>query len=229
MEGEEIEGHEESSGKLNMGITKNKEMAAQEQTAEETLQEQEAPEAEVAETEEDSEVDTLKESVESLKQENSELKNQYLRKHADFENYRKRMAREKADSVRYGNQELLKDLIEIIDNFDRAIKSSSDSQDFDSFKEGISMIEQQFTGMLESKWGLAKMICAGKEYDPNSHEALMMEEREDIEVPTVLEDFQAGYTLHDRVLRPAKVKVGKPSASAAGAHSEQKPNEASEA
>ncbi|MDC7234357.1 MAG: nucleotide exchange factor GrpE [Spirochaetales bacterium] len=156
--------------------------------------------------------DTLQDTVEALKQENSELKDQYLRKHADFENYRKRMAREKADSVKYGNQELLKDLIEVIDNFDRAIKSSADSQDFDSFKEGISMIEQQFTGMLESKWGLTKMNCTGSEYDPNSHEALMMEETPDIEVPTVLEDFQAGYTLHDRVLRPAKVKVGKPAA-----------------
>jgi molecular chaperone GrpE len=56
------------------------------------------------------------------------------------------------------------------------------------------------------------MACTGDEYDPNSHEALMMEESAEIEVPTVLEDFQAGYTLHDRVLRPAKVKVGKPSA-----------------
>lgn len=174
----------------------------------------EADESIEAEAEEKSDEELLQESVEALKQENSELKDQYLRKHADFENYRKRMAKEKADSVRYGNQELLKDLIEVIDNFDRAIKSSADSNDFDSFKEGISMIEQQFTGMLESKWGLTKMNCTGSEYDPNSHEALMMEEASDIEVPTVMEDFQAGYTLHDRVLRPAKVKVGKPAAAA---------------
>ena len=143
------------------------------------------------------------------------MKDQYLRKHADFENYRKRMAREKSDSVKYGNQELLKDLIEVIDNFDRAIKSAADSQDFDSFREGISMIEQQFTGMLQSKWGLEKMECEGAEYDPNSHEALMMEESEELEVPTVLEDFQAGYKLYERVLRPAKVKVGKPAPAAA--------------
>ena len=162
-----------------------------------------------------SEEELLKQELENLKNENSELKNQYLRKHADFENYRKRMAREKADSVKYGNQELLKDLIEIIDNFDRAIKSAADSQDFDAFRDGISMIEQQFTGMLQSKWGLEKMDCQGAEYDPNAHEALMMEESEDLEVPTVLEDFQAGYRLHDRVLRPAKVKVGKPAVPAA--------------
>ncbi len=168
-----------------------------------------------------SEEGKLREELEALKNENSELKNQYLRKHADFENYRKRMAREKADSIKYGNQELLKDLIEIIDNFDRAIKSAADSQDFDSFREGISMIEQQFTGMLQSKWGLEKMDCQGVEYDPNAHEALMMEEVEDLKVPTVMEDFQAGYKLHDRVLRPAKVKVGKP-ASPAPASTEDK-------
>ena len=182
--------------------------------AEQDVQE-ETDEEESAEEEAPSELEQLKEELEFLKQENSELKNQYLRKHADFENYRKRMAREKADSVKYGNQELLKDLIEVIDNFDRAIKSAADSQDFDSFREGISMTEQHFTGMLQSKWGLEKMNCVGVEYDPNSHEALMMEESEDLEVPTVVEDFQAGYRLHDRVLRPAKVKVGKPAAPAA--------------
>ena len=162
--------------------------------------------------EEENGQEELQSAFDDLKQENSELKDQYLRKHADFENYRKRMAREKADSVKYGNQELLKDLIEVIDNFDRAIKSAQDSQDFNSFRDGISMIEQQFTGMLESKWGLKKMACTGVEYDPNSHEALMMEESAEVDVPTVLEDFQAGYMLHERVLRPAKVKVGKPAA-----------------
>ena len=194
-------------------------LAEAKETADETVQNQDtdADNAGASDSEEKSELEILSEQVDSLKDENSELKNQYLRKHADFENYRKRMAREKADSVKYGNQELLKDLIEVIDNFDRAIKSSADSQDFDSFKQGISMIEQQFTGMLESKWGLTKMSCTGSEYDPNSHEALMMEEAPGIEVPTVLEDFQAGYTLHDRVLRPAKVKVGKPAASSPAA------------
>ncbi len=202
------------------------EETAEESVVEETVQNEAAESRETpsgeeildeqnSEEEELSEEELLKQELENLKNENSELKNQYLRKHADFENYRKRMAREKADSVKYGNQELLKDLIEIIDNFDRAIKSAADSQDFDAFRDGIGMIEQQFTGMLQSKWGLEKMDCQGAEYDPNSHEALMMEESADLEVPTVLEDFQAGYRLHDRVLRPAKVKVGKPAAPAA--------------
>lgn len=207
----------------NTGEEAREEEVPVEASAEGTEQEQQSAAYEVrdedgqdeAGEDEPSESDELAAELEALKKENSELKDQYLRKHADFENYRKRMAREKADSVKYGNQELLKDLIEVIDNFDRAIKSAADSQDFDSFREGIGMIEQQFTGMLQSKWGLEKMECRGVEYDPNFHEALMMEESAELEVPTVMEDFQAGYTLHDRVLRPAKVKVGKPAAPAA--------------
>ncbi|MDA3810348.1 MAG: nucleotide exchange factor GrpE [Spirochaetaceae bacterium] len=152
----------------------------------------------------------LEAEIEKLKEENSTLKNQYLRKHADFENFRRRMNKEKQDSIKYGNQGLLKDLIEVIDNFERAIKTSSDSQDMESFREGITMIEQQFTNMLKTSWGLEKIEAVGQEFDANIHEALMMEDSEEIEVNTVLEDFQTGYKLLDRVIRPTKVKVAKP-------------------
>ena len=74
------------------------------------------------------------------------------------------------------------------------------------------MIEQQFTNMLKTKWGLEKIEAAGQEFDANLHEALMMEDSEEHDVTTVLEDFQTGYKLHDRVIRPSKVKVAKPAA-----------------
>jgi len=152
----------------------------------------------------------LEAEIEKLKEENSTLKDQYLRKHADFENFRRRMNKEKQDSIKYGNQGLLKDLVEVIDNFERAIKASSDSQDMESFREGIAMIEQQFTNMLKTNWGLEKIDAVGQEFDANMHEALMMEDSEEVDVNTVLEDFQTGYMLRDRVLRPTKVKVAKP-------------------
>ena len=152
----------------------------------------------------------LEAEIEKLKEENSSLKDQYLRKHADFENFRRRMNKEKQDSIKYGNQGLLKDLIEVIDNFERAIKTSNDSQDMESFREGIAMIEQQFTNMLKTSWGLEKIEAVGQEFDANMHEALMMEDSEEHEVTVVLEDFQTGYKLRDRVLRPSKVKVAKP-------------------
>lgn len=156
------------------------------------------------------ELDGLKKELDALKGENSDLKDQYLRKSADFENYRKRMAKEKQDAVRYGNQELLKDLLEVIDNFERALKAGSASQDFEGFRDGIAMTEQHFTQLLASRWGLKRIEAENEEFNPELHEALYQESCEGLTVPTVMEILQTGYILHDRVLRPAKVKVGVP-------------------
>ena len=156
------------------------------------------------------ELEQLREKVKSLEEENSDLKEQYLRKQADFENYRKRMTREKEGFASYANKQLLLDLIPIIDDFERAIKSAEESKDFDSFHDGILLIEKQFTSMLERKWGLKRFESEGEEFDPQKHEAVMTEESADHDTSTVLEDFQKGYFLHDKVLRPSKVKVSVP-------------------
>ncbi|MCK5156841.1 MAG: nucleotide exchange factor GrpE [Spirochaetales bacterium] len=145
-----------------------------------------------------------------LENENSELKDQLLRKQADFDNFRKRIFREKEEAIKYANSNLLSDLVSVIDDFERAIGSAEDSDDFDSFLSGFRLIEKQFVGMLERNWGLKRMETVGKEFDPQEHEALMMEECEDCSTQTVIEDYQKGYFLHDRVLRHAKVKVGIP-------------------
>jgi len=155
-------------------------------------------------------IEDLNAQIDALKAENSELKNQYLRKQADFENFRKRMQREKQDSIKYANSNLLQDLVTIIDDFERAIRSSEESRDFESFHSGIKMIEHQFVNMLERKYGLTRMESEGKEFDPQQHEAINMEETPDVEVQTVVEDYQKGYMLNDRVLRHAKVKVAIP-------------------
>jgi molecular chaperone GrpE len=152
----------------------------------------------------------LKARVQELEHENSELKDQYLRKQADFENFRKRMAREKADAIAYANKQLLLDIVQIIDDFERAIKSAEESRDFDSFHEGVALIEKQFTSMLERKWGLRRFDSEGEEFDPQKHEAVMTDEAGDHEKPVVLEDYQKGYFLNDKVLRSAKVKVAVP-------------------
>lgn len=148
--------------------------------------------------------------IKELEAEIEEQKANYLRKHADFENFRRRLIKEKSDSIKHANESLISDLIEVIDNFDRALLSANDSEDFKSFKEGIEMIEKQFKGMLSSNWGLSRIESVGKEFDPQIHEAMFMEDAEDVEVPTVSEEFQSGYMLHDKVLRAPKVKVKKP-------------------
>lgn len=153
---------------------------------------------------------SLEEQIANLERESSELKDQYLRKQADFENYRRRMTRDKEDAVSYANQQLLLDLTSVIDDFERAIKSAEESRDYDAFHNGIVLIEKQLTSMLERKWGLKRFDAEGETFDPQKHEAVMSEPREDHEESTVLEDFQKGYMLHDRVLRSAKVKVSMP-------------------
>lgn len=151
--------------------------------------------------------------IAELEAENTDLKDQYLRKQADFENYRRRMSREKEDAVAYANQQLLLDLTSVIDDFERAIRSAEESRDYDSFHDGVVLIERQLTSMLERKWGLTRFDSDGETFDPQRHEAVTTEERDGGEPSLVLEEYQKGYLLHDRVLRTAKVKVSVPAPS----------------
>lgn len=155
-------------------------------------------------------IQILTKRLSELEQENSELKDQFLRKSADFENFRKRINREKEEAIAFANRELLEDLLPIIDDFERAIKSAEESKDFDAFLEGVALIEKQFTSMLERKWGLTRFDSEGQEFDPQRHEAVTSQEGEPGSTPTVVEDYQKGYLLRDRVLRSAKVKVALP-------------------
>ncbi len=186
----------------------------QQSTPESNLDQQEAstaaetPQADVEET---AELEKLRTQIGELEAENSELKDRYLRKQADFENFRKRSIREREETVAYSNQQLLNDLVTVIDDFERAIKSAEESRDFDSFHDGIVLIEKQLITMLERKWGLKRFDSEGEEFDPQKHEAVLSEPSEEYEHPTVLEDLQKGYFLNDRVLRSAKVKVAMPS------------------
>ena len=152
----------------------------------------------------------LAERIAELEAENSELKDQYLRKQAEFENFRKRLNRDKEDGIAFANKQLLLDLVTIIDDFERAIQSAGESRDFDSFHNGVALIEKQFTGMLERKWGLKRFDSTGEPFDPQKHEALTTEAVADHDESKVLEDYQKGYLLHDKVLRSAKVKVSVP-------------------
>ncbi len=174
----------------------------------EAEQEQDSKEKEIKQDISPEEV--LQERNRELENEVASLKDQMLRKQAELDNFRKRILKDKEEAIKYANANLLIDLITIIDDFERAIQSSSSSRDFDSFHSGIELIEKQFTGMLEKKWGLTRIVSVGEEFDPQKHEAIGMEESTEYDIETVLEDYQKGYILQDRVLRPAKVKVAVP-------------------
>jgi molecular chaperone GrpE len=144
----------------------------------------------------------------------AEAKDQFLRKAADFENFRKRMNREKQDAIDFANQSLLLDLIPILDDFDRALRSAESSQDFNALYEGVGMIAKRLSSTLDGKWGLKGYSSTGMAFDPNFHEALMMEKSSAVSEQTVQMDLLRGYTLKDRVIRSAKVKVLVPDPSA---------------
>jgi molecular chaperone GrpE len=139
------------------------------------------------------------------------LKDQFLRKAADFENYRKRSIKEKSEAIDYANQNLLLDLISLLDDFDRAIAAAENAgktvSDFDNLKEGVKITAQRLYSVLETKWGLRRFDSAGAVFDPERHEALASELSADVQEAIVQDDFVKGYTLKERVIRPAKVKV----------------------
>lgn len=139
----------------------------------------------------------------ALRQENQDLKNRYLRTLADFDNLRKRTEREKADFFRYATAAVLKDLLPALDNFDRGLEHSDAD---DEFHKGVELIYKQLYDVLY-KHGLRPIDEVGVHFDPNIHEAVVREEDASVPSHSVTAILQKGYFLHDRLLRPALVKV----------------------
>jgi molecular chaperone GrpE len=132
----------------------------------------------------------------------------YVRAVAELDNYRKRAVREKADAIQYGNENLLRDILPLVDGMDRALEHACNSDDFDAFRKGLKLLQEQLLGCLQ-KHGVEKIDTAGKEFDPHIHEAMMQVESAQHEESKVVGEFEKGYLLRGRLLRPAKVSVCK--------------------
>jgi molecular chaperone GrpE len=142
-----------------------------------------------------------------LSEDAAKYKDQYVRLYAEFENARKRMDREKQDFVRYANEGLIIEFLTIMDNLERSVESArANHQDYTAFVKGIEMVMAHIHDMLK-KNGVKPIEAKGKMFDPHSHEVLMQEESDNFEEGIVLEEFQKGYCLGDRIVRTAKVKV----------------------
>lgn len=151
----------------------------------------------------------LEERIETLEDEKEQFKNEYLRKSAEFENYKKRMRKEMDDFRVLANKDLVEKMIPILNNYDRAIKTSGESKNFEAIYEGLKIINSELHSMLE-EFNVHPIEAEGKEFDPNLHEALMMEERDDVEFDnTVVQEFEKGYIMGDYIIKHSKVKVGK--------------------
>lgn len=135
----------------------------------------------------------------------AELTHMLQRLQADFENYKKRIDREKSDYATYLNVSLIKKLLPLVDNFDIALKNTESK---DEFIKGMDLIYVQFIDMLKNE-NVERIESVGKPFDPHNHQALMAEDKKGTKSNIVIEEFQAGYKLKDRVIRPAKVKISK--------------------
>lgn len=172
-------------------------------STEETKEETESPKEEKKEP-------SLEEKYSTLEKENAELKDQLLRRAADFDNYRKRMIKEKAETAEYANANLLGDLLESLDNFDRTVEASATATDVKSISDGIKMINNNLVKMLEDKYGLKGYGVEGDEFNPEEHEAIGRIEEEGVEKQTLKQVYLKGYKLKDRIIRHAKVMVSVP-------------------
>ncbi len=136
------------------------------------------------------------------------LQDKYLRLAAEFENYKRLAQREQSESIRFGNESLLKNLLPIIDNLERAIQCAKDAGTGGPLLEGVELTHKQFLETV-SKLGVRQICSKGNPFDPAVHQAVTQVESESEAPNTVVEEFQKGYFLHDRILRPAMVSVAK--------------------
>lgn len=147
----------------------------------------------------------LEKEVEILKKEIKELREHSLRQMADFENYRKQLDREREEFMEYANEKLITQLLEVIDNFERALPILKENDPESA--HGIEMVYKQLVQILE-KSGLRRIEAIGKKFDPYYHEVFLQEESDEPE-GTIIEELQKGYMLNSKVIRHSKVKVSK--------------------
>lgn len=172
------------------------------ETNNEEIKENDAPEVSAEETEanvDNSDFDKLKEDFDKLN-------NQYLRLAADFDNYRKRQETERESLLKFGAENALKKLIEVLDNFERGQKALENVDDCQKVKESFGLVHKQVVETL-NKLGMEEIKAEGEEFDPNFHEAVMRTPTADYPENTIINELQKGYKMGDKVLRPTLVNV----------------------
>ncbi len=148
------------------------------------------------------------EEFKEMESELQELRDRFIRLGAEFENFRKRSLREKEEYRNYAIENLMLELLEVVDNFERALRSAKDSKDPDSVIKGVEMVYRQLYNILE-KNGLERIKCEREDFDPRMHEAIMQVPASDLPENTVVDECRPGYMLNSKVIRPALVSIAK--------------------
>ncbi len=169
------------------------------QTTEEVEQPQE-PEAQA--------VDLQAELIAQLTSERDALKDQLLRVMAEAQNIQRRMRQQRDAERKFASEGLVRDILPVLDNFERTLRAAEKSPSIEKLIDGVRAVEKQLRRALATAH-VAKIEAVGVHFDPNKHEALAVGTTDEAEEDTVLEEISAGYTLHDKVIRPARVKVAK--------------------
>ena len=170
-----------------------------------TSKEDEQPESSESSEDNASEAAAEDNSKKAEAEENGDAK--YLRLMAEFQNYKKRVAKEKSDIHSYANEKIVTELLEVLDNFERAL-ATDNSTDVEGYAQGMKLIFDQLLGVL-TKSGLVEVKALGEEFDPNMHNAVMTADSEDYDSNKVCSVLQKGYTLNGKVIRPSMVTVAK--------------------
>jgi molecular chaperone GrpE len=150
--------------------------------------------------------DDTGDEISRLRREIADLRDRSVRTLADFDNFRKRSEREREEVRRYAASEPARDFVAVVDNLERALSAEGSAEDL---KRGVEMIVRQVQEVLR-RMGVREVAAAGAPFDPSLHEAVTREEDPGVAVPTVVSEMQRGYLIHDRLLRPAMVKVAVP-------------------
>ncbi len=147
-------------------------------------------------------------ALKSMQEERNSLYDKYVRAHAEFENAKKRLEKEKIDFLRYANERLVAEFLPILDNLEIAEKHIKNAKDLKAVQEGVDMIQVQIQSFLKDI-GLERMKTAGEKFDPHIHEAVEMEEANDKDDGLIVAELKPGYTFNGKLLRPASVKIVK--------------------
>jgi molecular chaperone GrpE len=168
-----------------------------------------SPDSDALPLEPEEEIQHLREALETKTREADEHRDRYLRSAAEFDNARKRAAREREDYTRYANESLLRELLPVLDNFDRALQAARGEAGAETVTAGVELIQRELLRVLE-KFGVAPFASVGQPFDPERHEAIARVPAEGQPEGTVMNETARGYTLNGRVLRPAMVTVATP-------------------
>jgi molecular chaperone GrpE len=158
---------------------------------------------------EEKEIEELKKKLEEKEKETKEYYDRMLRQAADLENFKKRAAKDKEEWTKFANEDLIKAILPVIDNLERAVNHAEKVADTGVMIEGVRLTIKQILQTL-NRFGLASFESVGKPFDPSVHEAMLVVESDQHQPNHVVEEFQKGYLLNSRLLRPATVSVSKP-------------------